>query len=90
MKRVIWKFPLETMTEQTISLPVGSKILTVQWQINQPCLWAEVDASPDTVRSDYHITMVGTGHEFMLYPTSVYISTVILNGGSFVLHFYYR
>ena len=39
----IWKYPLETVTNQTVRMPLGSKILTVQVQHAYPCLWAVVD-----------------------------------------------
>jgi hypothetical protein len=39
----IWKWPLMTTYVQYISMPAGAKLLDVQMQGGQPCIWALVD-----------------------------------------------
>ncbi|MBM6759465.1 DUF7352 domain-containing protein [Bacteroides mediterraneensis] len=60
MKR-IFKYLLQIDDLQNLSLPVGSKILSVQAQREMPCLWALVDDSEEKY-SDVKVSMYGTGH----------------------------
>ena len=44
-KQKIWKFDFNILaTSQTIRMPIGAEILTVQIQDGKPYLWAEIDA----------------------------------------------
>jgi hypothetical protein len=86
MKKVIWKFTLETTDNQVIEMPIGAEILTVQMQGSTPCLWALVN--PDVVKEQRRIEIYGTGHE-MRYDMRVnqkYIGTYQLAGGGLVFH----
>lgn len=79
----IWKFPLQTTDHQTISMPIGAEILTVQTQFGEPCLWARVDTNePKETRS---IAIHGTGHSI---PDSTveYIGTYQLSNGKLIFH----
>jgi hypothetical protein len=80
----VWKYELLITDFQTVEMPMGTRILTVQMQYGQPCLWAEVnDRSNETELR--HIGIVGTGHADV--PTgAVYIGTV--QDDSLVWHVY--
>ena len=81
----IWKYPLEVVPQQTVEMPFGSKILTVQVQQETPCLWALVDPGLYTVRREIHI--VGTGHELEISLSALkYINTFQQANGSLVWH----
>lgn len=86
--RAIYKYPLETAEYQQVALPVGHKILSVQLQGRQLCLWAVVDVNqPSTVLREVY--MVGTGHPFdadQLLPH--YFATV--QQGVYVWHVFVR
>ena len=85
MNNTIWKFELETIDNQTIKIPVGGEILTIQTQNGMPCLWALVDSNAD--KEDRFIEIYGTGH-FIRQDENVnrkYIGTYQL-GGSLVFH----
>ena len=86
MKKTIWKFELETTDKQTLKMPVGAKILTVQTQNEKPCLWALVD--PNAEKEDRFIEVFGTGHPIGcdMGVDRKYISTYQLRGGSLVFH----
>lgn len=57
----IWKFPLDRSDLQSIGMPKGAEILTVQMQKGIPCLWAKVDSEAEF---EYrNIIMHGTGHK---------------------------
>ena len=86
MNKTIWKFQLETIDNQTLKMPVGAEILTVQTQFEKPCLWALVD--PNAEKEDRFIEIFVTGHA-VSYDVSVemkYIGTYQLHGGSLVFH----
>lgn len=81
----IWKFPFEVVDELTLTMPYGSRILTVQMQGEQPCLWALVNPSNSPDLRDFRI--FGTGHPV---PEDVgpYIGTFQLHGGALVFHMF--
>ena len=85
----IYKYSLALLEHQTLMLPVGAQILTVQVQHGQePCLWALVN--PDAPTQPRSIWMYGTGHP--IYGSMAdkrYIGTIQLNQiGSLVFHFF--
>lgn len=80
----IWKFPLEVTDRQSMRIPAGAKLLTVQMQRETPCLWALVDDSTleYEIRS---IAIYGTGNPMPNDPGD-YIATFQLAGGALVFH----
>lgn len=80
----VYKYPLEITDEQELEIPAGAKILSVQFQGGQLCLWAEVNPKHEMVR--LIIDIEGTGHP--LHPKRKYIGTV--QQGPFVWHVYER
>ncbi len=89
MKRTIWKFQLEIKDEQSILMPAGAEILTVQVQHGIPCVWALVLPSVPMEQREFRI--YGTGHpvddsEIFLS----YIGTYQLQEGSLVFHVFER
>ena len=81
----IWKQPLECADHQVVSLPVGAKVLCVQAQSEQPCLWfvtPEVDNPKTELRT---FAIHGTGHPCVTV-NGIYIGTFQLQGGSLVFH----
>ena len=81
----IFKYPLETIDTQFVELPLGAEILTTQMQGNQLCLWAMVNSSPDAIKKNRRIEIIGTGNPV---PTGdlKYISTFQMLGGGLVFH----
>lgn len=86
MKKLIYKFELETTDNQTIKMPIGAEILTVQTQNEVPYLWALVD--PTESGEKRYIEVFGTGHEvhYDIGISRKYIGTYQLHGGSLVFH----
>ena len=70
---VIWKYPLRLEDFQTVDLPVGSKILTVQLQNEMPYLWALVD--PEAPPVPCGILILATGEPTSSNPGE-YINTL--------------
>lgn len=86
MGQTIWKYRLGLKEYQELTLPTGSKILTVQNQAELPCLWALVD--PDIKTIDIRlIEIFGTGNPIAPnFTRREYISTFQLRDGDFVYH----
>lgn len=65
--RTIWKWKLFENTtwderdRPLIKMPFGARVLTVQMQDDQPCVWAEVD--DDAMLVERRFVIVGTGTE---------------------------
>lgn len=66
--KTIYKYPLEITDEQEIEIPLGSRILSVQMQRDQLCLWAMVN-SKVTNKTKIKILVCGTGNPIE-YPPS--------------------
>ncbi len=85
MSKTIWKFPLKTVDEQVVEMPLGAEILSVQTQFEQPCIWAMVDPANKDVKRVFHI--FGTGHH-IVEADRRFIGTYQLKSGSFVFHLF--
>lgn len=83
----IWKFKFNTTDNLVIKMPKGSKVLSVQVQGEQPCMWALVD--PDAKKENRKFRIFGTGH---LVPSIVedlqFIATYQEQGGALVWHLF--
>lgn len=70
--KTIHKYKLEIKDRQRLELPKNARVLTIQMQNKDLCLWAIVDTSNEYTPRYFHI--VGTGNEV---PENVkYITTV--------------
>ncbi len=87
--KTIWKFELETTDQQTLKMPNGAEILTVQIQHGVPCLWAMIYS--DEPLEDRIIEINGTGNP-VRDPCQMrkYIGTYQLQGGAFIGHVFER
>lgn len=81
--KAIWKYPLEIRDLQTLMVPEGATILTVQAQHDIPVLWALVDPKAPKVRRDFEI--LGTGNPVEEGERN-YIATIQTHGGQLVWH----
>lgn len=76
----IWKFELEVTDEQSIEMPYGAEILSVQWQRDKLCVWAMV--SPTTLsKSNRSFVIFGTGHSIPDNLNAQFLGTVQDNFG---------
>lgn len=80
---VIWKFPLETIDEQSVTVPIINRPLCIQVNNGKPCLWMVVDPEAERVR--VRIRVFGTGHPGVTADMD-YIGTYQIEGGSLVFH----
>jgi len=84
----IWKFPIDITDESSITMPMGAKVLSVQTQNGQPCIWAEVNTRSRPEERPFRI--FGTGHELPdgLHDSWVFVGTFQVAGGALVFHLY--
>jgi len=80
----IWKWTLAVTDLQTLELPKGSGILTVQMQGNMPQLWAMCNEKTDK-KETRRIAIYGTGNPMPDDPGE-YIATFQMRGGALVFH----
>jgi hypothetical protein len=78
----VWKYLIDADDSQSIAMPSGAEILTVQVQGGIPFLWALVD--PRRPLEHVLVQIVGTGHPFD--PMGEYVGTYQIDGGTLVFH----
>lgn len=80
----VWEWPLAITDSQTIEMPLGAKILTVQIQGEVPVMYALCNKKLAT-RRRRKIAIHGTGNPMPDEP-GVYIATFQLHEGLLVFH----
>lgn len=79
----IWKFSLEVADKQAVHMPVKAKVLCVQSQHDQPCIWALCDTNAPSVERTFAV--YGTGHQHEQIKGE-YVGTCQCHGGALVWH----
>lgn len=79
---VVHKYNLMVGVINNISLPAGSKVLTVKAQRDEICMWALMGNGPS---ANHRFFIVGTGHSFH-QDIKDYIGTVMSRDHTFVFH----
>ncbi len=81
----IYKYGLEAKLLQTVELPIGSQILSIQMQFGRPTIWAMHEQNEN--KATVEVRLVATGEEFDIENWR-YIETV--QDGEFVWHIFMR
>ena len=84
----IYKYKLDITDRQTIDLPRDAKLLDIQVQNSDICLWAEIEDDEVTVPALIECFGTGNGIYEDMGVDRFYIATVQKDG--FVWHFYKR
>src|SRR5690606_30712086 len=79
----IWKYQLALLDTHYIDMPAGARLVDVQIQGDDVCVWALCDESK-TVKPR-NIAIYGTGNPMPDDPGE-YIATFQMDGGSLVFH----
>ena len=84
--KTIHKYRLQITASQPVLMPLGAEILTVQSQLETPCLWALVD--PEVESEMRIIEIFGTGDPIpeKASRNRRYIGTFQIKGGESVFH----
>lgn len=81
----IWKWSLVIGGQQTLMMPAGAKLLDVQMQGDDLCVWAMCDENaPPEPR---HLAIYGTGHSLPDHPGE-YIGTFQVSDLGLVFHLF--
>jgi len=80
----VWKFPLRVDDVVPVEMPEDAKLLTVQLQRGEPCLWALV--CPEAPKRTRFLRIVGTGHP--VEDDLLYVGTFQLQNGALVFHLF--
>ena len=84
----IYKYDVPGGGDFQLVLPANAKILTVQVQYGEPCIWAFADTEEKSeVR---HFGLIGTGchRELDSHKIKQYIGTFQMEGGALVFHLF--
>lgn len=73
MVKKIYKFPIDLVDSQVVTMQAGAKVLACQMQGSMLCLWAMVDPAADVKACK--VLIYGTGHE---------IESHVIDGFSYV------
>ncbi len=84
----IHKYKLTIGDELVVEMPEGARLLDVQVQRGEPCLWALVDTSAPPKKR--HLAIRGTGHAADGLESVVYVGTFQLQGGGLIFHLFDR
>jgi len=79
----IWKWEIKVTDRQTVMMPDGAKLLDVQMQDGQCCIWALCDQSAEL--APRWLAIYGTGNSMPDNPGE-YIATFQMHGGALVFH----
>jgi hypothetical protein len=88
MRKTIWKYVLQGIDSQTVGMPKGAQILTVQTQGAAMCLWALVD--PTQPIEHRIIDIIGTGWDAEDFTNRRYIGSAQMAHGALVWHVFER
>ncbi len=83
----IYKYKLEIVDEQIISLPEGSKVLSAKEQNGDICIWVLIDhVTPCENRTFY---IFGTGNPILRHVEEMnFVGTVFTHDKALVWHVY--
>jgi len=79
----IWKYTLKLTDTQQISMPIGAKALTVQWQNGMMCLWALCNELNN--KENREILICGTGNDYPVIKGD-YVGTFQMSEGKLIFH----
>ena len=82
--KAVYKYPLTMVDKQEVSIPTGAKILSIQVQHNQICIWALVNTDNEFEKRTF--ILCGTGYSISTELQLNFIGTVLLYEGELVIH----
>lgn len=82
----IWKYTIQVAKNQLLEIPEGGRILDVQAQRDEICLWVLVDPYCSQVTREFSV--YGTGHDVPNNELLEHVGTVQTAGGAFVWHIF--
>jgi hypothetical protein len=87
MSGTVWKFALDIVDGQSITVPADPRVLHLGMQHGQPCLWLLVD--PNKEPMEMVIRILGTGWAPVHTLLWQHLGTVMEEDGRLVWHFFW-
>ena len=75
---MIYKYKLDLIGHQVITMPVGARVLHVDCQRGDLCVWVLVNPDPRMGKEDRTFRIFGTGHVITGITGLTYLGTVII------------
>ena len=88
-KRRIYKYEIEIIDEQILTLPKDSKILSIINQHEKVYIYVDVDSYTQQTE-DYYVQLYGTGYHIRHDDSYIFLGTISLKEGDFILHAFYK
>lgn len=85
MKQIVYKYPL-TRTYHEIEMHKGAKVLCVQTQRNEGCLWVLCDPIASVEIRKFIVIGTGQRVDEPIFLREYYIGTFQTDGGNYVFH----
>ncbi len=85
-RKTVYKYPIQPNDTISLTVPLGAQALHFGEQGGRICLWALVDPGEELMEIQ-QFRMAGTGHT--MEDCGAHISTVMLQGGALVFHFFH-
>lgn len=82
----VWKFPFNVTDRIAITMPKSARILSVDLQRGQPCVWALID--PEKPKRKRRFRLAGTGHPIPYEECERFVGTFQMRGGDLVFHLF--
>jgi hypothetical protein len=83
----VFKYPIQINDYFTLELPYAARILKVECQNLQPCLWALVNPDNSIVKRVFRFA--GTGHPIAHdFDDLKHVSTFQMDGGHLIFHIF--
>jgi hypothetical protein len=88
MNKMVYKYQLNTTNNQSVWLPKGAEILTVQTQNNIPYIWVLIDTSQPMEERRFEIFGTGASIHYDMGTDRKYIRTYQLYSKNLVFHLF--
>lgn len=82
--KTIWQFELRTVDVQTVTMPRGAALLSLQVQRGVPCIWGLVD--PMAPVEERTFVTFGTGHPVPAAGGMTFLGTYKLASSDLMFH----
>lgn len=88
--KVIYKYTLEFVKEQTLTLPKDSVILSIKEQAGAAVMWAMVDTEAHSEKVGVRMLMTGEEIGEPTEALGTFVDTVVLSYAGVVMHYFVR
>ena len=88
MEKQIWKYEIVTTNTQSLTIPYGAEILTIQDQKGTLCMWVLVDPNEEKEKRVFEVFGTGQDIHYDLGVSRKYIGTYQERAGHLIFHLF--